>query len=235
VPRAFGWSTGLAPASTGFTARRLDYFGFDHSGRRGCRTHHDDLARIICAPARPPFVVPLSHQDPNLTAEAGAGQGAAGGHRTHFSGLEDRRVRRVHHDRKHSVRQSTESYPQPDSNRRPSASEAAALSAELQGCGGGWSRTTCVVRRPGYSRAGLRSPLHLLARAAFRRRRKVCSSVDLSMIGFRAPAGGIEPPDRRFWRPSRYHSSPIGKQFQIRARQTKKAALTGFPMGGSLA
>jgi hypothetical protein len=30
--------------------------------------------------------------------------------------------------------ESAPPYPQPDSNRRPSASEAAALSAELQGC-----------------------------------------------------------------------------------------------------
>jgi hypothetical protein len=48
------WPTGLAPAFPGVTARGLVYFGFGHGGRRGCRTHHDDLARIACAPARLP-------------------------------------------------------------------------------------------------------------------------------------------------------------------------------------
>jgi hypothetical protein len=105
-------------------------------GRRGCRTLQGDLARITCAPARPPdSVVQCRGQDSNLhwtrservassvglpgRADPGSrtptvmalnhvplpvgldplSERAAGGHRTLCFGLEDRRVRRVHHDR----------------------------------------------------------------------------------------------------------------------------------------
>lgn len=100
---------------------------------------------------------------------------AAGGHRTHCSGLADRHVRRVHYGRG-----QLRGHPTWPRSRTPSRTRTGALRLRkpllsplsYRGVVEGGVEPPVSRGRPGYSRAGLHSPLH----------RQICSTVKFSKI-----------------------------------------------------